>query len=164
MKYNDMRMILVAATMAVLVACGGGSSSSTTGNGGSGNPAPGATPNVGLWELISTLNIIVAGSANTLTHTSIVNVAANGMVTFESTDSICAVSASVIGNTLFYTEQCTFAGQNPAPCILTLSTAAAINQGVSLSGTFGPETLLCSGNGTSYSGNLVGTIPGSTGG
>ena len=149
----------MAATLAVLTACGGGSSDN---GGGAGNPASGSTANTGLWQLISTLSVIVSGSATTLTHTSIVNIAANGVVTFQSTNSVCAVSASVNGNTLFYTEQCSFAGENPAPCTLTMSTAAAFNPGVSLSGTFGPESFLCSGNGTSYTGNLTGVPTTST--
>lgn len=146
--------------MALLtINCGGGSSS------GGGPLTTGATTHAGTWDIIAVIRVVLGGTAGgdsagtvtDLTHTSVVRIKTDGSVAIQSTDSTCAVAIAVNGNTMTYQEQCIFAGSNPAPCTLTLRSNARIIVNT-VSGTFGPRSLVCSGNATSFSGTLTGNI------
>lgn len=141
------------------MSCGGGSSS------GGGPLISGPTLRVGNWLLSAKIRVVLGGTAGgdtagtvtDLDHTSTITIHSNGSVSIVSTDSTCALTITANGNVLIYREECVFAGSNPAPCTLAMRTNASII-GDSISGAFGPESRICSGNATSYSGTLSGNI------
>lgn len=145
-----MKKILTLCAI-LAVGCGGG----TSGGGGGTSTLAGPTPFFGLWQVIATINVIVGGTAVTLDHTSTLNVHQNGVVSIQSTDSDCALTVLANGATLIYQEQCTFATET-APCVLTFTTNAGFS-GDNVSGSFGPDSFVCVGSATSYTGNLVGS-------
>lgn len=156
---NNIKVTIAVLAALLTMSCGGGSSS--------GGPlTAGPTTHAGTWELIAKIRVVLGGtaggdSAGTVTdlvHTSTVLVKLDGRVTIQSTDSTCAVAIAVNGDTMTYQEQCIFAGSNPVACTLTMRSNASFIKSSTVSGAFGPKTLICSGNATSYSGNLTGNL------
>jgi uncharacterized repeat protein (TIGR01451 family) len=101
---------------------------------------------------VSNVAITVGETANNFTHTSNVNVNADGSAIVTSTDSNCSIIVRVSGNVLSYEERCSFG----SGCVVTFFTQAGILQN-NLSAPIGPERFVCSGLATSYSGNLIGS-------
>ena len=157
---NRIKVSIAMLAALLTISCGGGTS------GGAGGPlVAGPNNHAGTWDIIARIRVVLGGTAGgesagtvtDLTHTSVVRVKTDGSVAIQSTDSTCAVSMVANGDTLTYQEVCVFAGSNPVSCVLTMqSRATFINNRVS--GVFGPESLICAGNATSYSGNLSGNI------
>gem|GEM_PF-2727040 len=148
--------------LATLSACSGGSS------GGSGGAVQGATMHAGFWTLQAVITAIVGGSTSTIDTQSQVRIESNGAVSILTTNTNCALSVFVNGNTMTYRETCVFPGQSTddsaaAPCTLEMEAIATFTSNISASGTFGPESLVCVGTAASYSGTLValrdGTLP-----
>ena len=148
-KFLSFLLVLVAAT-----ACSGGSS------GGGGGALQGPTAHAGFWTLKAVITAIVGGSTNDINTTSQVRIESNGAVSILTTDTNCALSVFVNGNTMTYEETCVFPGTSTedstgAPCTLELKAVANFTSSTSASGTFGPKTLVCVGSAASYSGTLV---------
>ncbi len=145
MKIADKKFIACSILMALLGGCGGNSTSS--GIGGSRGP----TPHDGEWQLVATVAVTVGETAGDFVHTSNVMIDPDGSVVVASTDSDCAITARASGSVLTYEERCSFG----SGCVVTFATQAGI-VGTNLSAPFGPERFVCSGEATSYSGNLIG--------
>lgn len=148
-KFLSFLLVLVAVT-----GCSGGSS------GGGGGALQGPTTHAGFWTLNAVITAIVGGSTNDINTTSQVRIESNGAVSILTTDTNCALSIFVNGNTMTYEETCVFPGTSTddstgAPCTLELKAAANFTSSTSASGTFGPKTLVCVGSAVSYSGTLV---------
>jgi len=157
-----MRKFFLLLPILVLAACSGGSS------GGAGIAVQGPTTHAGFWTLRAVITAIVGGGSNLVETESFVRIEDNGAVSILQTNTDCALSIFVNGNTITYRETCLFAGAatetSPgAPCTLEMESKATFTSNVSASGTFGPETLECLGSVASYSGTLValreGTLP-----
>lgn len=157
-----MRKFLYFFPVIVLAACSGGSS------GGAGSAVQGPTTHDGFWTLRAVITAIVGSGTNVIDTESQVRIESNGAVSILTTDTDCALSIFVNGNTMIYTETCLFAGASTedstgAPCTLKMETKATFTSNVSGSGTFGPKTLECLGSVASYSGTLIalrdGTLP-----
>ena len=154
-----MRRCAVTLTILLVVtACSGGSSD------GGGGSIQGPTTHAGRWTLTALITAIVAGTTFNINTTSLVNIQSNGAVGILSTDTDCALSIFVNGNIMTYREECVFPGatggddgqgSDRAPCTLEMEAIARIVSTTSGSGTFGPESLVCSGTAASYSGTLV---------
>lgn len=144
-----MRKIILCVTSVLLAACGGGSSS------GGGAPLTGPTMHAGEWELIANILINAGGTAETQQHTTSISIDFSGFVSIKETDSDCALTIAVNGDTMTYREDCTINTEN-GPCILGLRSTATIGSNT-ISGNFGPESRVCKAVSVSYSGNLVGT-------
>lgn len=141
--------------LAVVSGCSGGE---TEGGGGSA----GATLHDGFWTLVARITAIVGGAVNALEHTTKIKIEKTGNVAILSTDSTCGLTIFVNGNMLHYEEKCVFPGAaedggDNVACTLTMRTVAQIVTPQAGSGTFGPETLVCTGTAASYSGTLVAT-------
>jgi hypothetical protein len=139
--------------LASLTACSGGSS------GGGGGARQGPTSHAGFWELSAVITAIV-GSTNNINTTSQVSIESNGAVSILTTDTDCALTIFVNGNTMTYEESCVFPGTSTddstgAPCTLDLKAVATFTSSTSASGIFGPKSLVCVGSAVSYSGTLV---------
>lgn len=145
-----MKNISILIFAALVVGCGGDSVSSGGGSGGAGSQGP--TTHTGTWQLASNVAITVGESSNDFTHTSNVFVNSDGSAIVTSTDSNCSIVVKVSGNVLSYEERCSFG----SGCVVTFFTQAGILQN-NLSAPIGPERFVCSGEATSYSGNLVGS-------
>jgi len=143
-----MKKFILAIASLLLAACGGGSSS------GGGIPLTGPTSHPGIWELLATITVSAGGTSEALEHTTTVNIAGNGALGIQETDSTCTLSVFVNGDRLTYHEDCTVSTEN-GPCIVELHTTAII-VGDSLSGNFGPKSYVCLGTPVSFTGNLVG--------
>ena len=155
-----MRRCAVTLTILLVVtACSGGSSDG-------GGSLQGPTKHAGRWTLTAVITAIVAGTTFNINTTSLVNIQSNGAVGILSTDTDCALSIFVNGNIMTYREECVFPGAtggdgengqgtDRAPCTLEMEAIARIVSTTSGSGTFGPESLVCSGTAASYSGTLV---------
>lgn len=150
------RRLCLLPLAAVLASCGGGSSD-TGAAGGSG------TPFTGPWFLRATINVNVAGTATFFTDTSRVVVGAGGNSVITDTDSECSLDVFVNGDVLTYETTCVFTATSEeatAPCVLTIRSRAKIRGtpgNAQLSGSFGPDTEVCTGVAASYAGNLVGS-------
>ncbi len=153
-----LRRLWLLLLAAALAGCGGGSSES----GGTGS----ATPFTGTWFLVATFNVNIGGTATFLTDTTRVVVGADGNAVITGTDSECSLDVFVNGNVMTYETTCVFTATSDdatAPCVLTLRSRAGISGppgGARLSGSFGPDTEVCSGAAASYAGNLVGNQDG----
>ena len=143
-----MKRILPLTVAVLLAACGGGSSS------GGGMSLSGPTSHDGIWQLLATITISAGSASQSLTHTTTIDVAANGALGIQETDSTCALSIFINGDVLTYHEDCTVPTEN-GPCVVELHATANI-VGDNLSGTFGPESYVCLGTPISFSGNLIG--------
>lgn len=156
------RFLTFLPVILVLSACKGGSS------GGAGAAVQGPTTHAGAWTLDAVITAIVGGNTNVVETTSQVRIESNGAVSILTTDTDCALSVFVNGNTMTYRETCVFPGVSTedttgAPCTLDMEAIATFTSNTSASGTFGPKTLVCVGAAASYSGTLValrdGTLP-----
>lgn len=163
---NKIRTLCLLSILPLLAQCGSGSSDSGA------SASPGATRFSGVWTLVATLNVNLGGNATFLTDTSEVVVNPNGRVVVRQTDSECGLNIAVNGDIMTYETQCVFtatSGDTSAPCTLTMVARAPITGTpgtTTLSGTFGPETRVCRGVATSFTGNLVGnreSLEGDTG-
>jgi len=142
-----MKKLIIPIFAGFLIGCGGNST-----NSGGGGGSQGPTPHVGEWQLIASVAITVGDAANNFTHTSNVLVNPDGLAIVKSTDSDCSVAVKASGNVLSYEERCSF----NSGCVVTFATQAQIFEN-NLSAPFGPERFVCSGQATSYSGNLIGS-------
>lgn len=153
-------MTKVASILTFLLlftACGGGSTGDGAGS------LQGSTPHAGFWTLQAVITAIVGGTTNNIDTTTKVNIQSNGTVGILETDTDCALSIWINGNTLTYKEQCVFQGTTgtgddggiSATCILDLQTRAVITSTTLGSGVFGPKSFVCTGMATSYSGTLL---------
>ena len=143
--------IAVISTVILLTSCGAG-----TGSGGLG--AAGATSFIGIWTLVASISVNVGGTSSTISDTTIINVASNGVVTVSETDTSCGIAMTVSGEVLNYQTTCIFAVATDAvssACTLTMN-ARAVFGNDTVSGVFGPETLVCTGVAASYAGTLAG--------
>ena len=162
------RCAVILTILFVVAACSGGSSD------GGGGSLQGPTTHAGRWTLTALITAIVAGTTFNIETTSLVNIQSNGAVGILSTNTDCALSIFVNGNIMTYREECVFPGatggdgengqgSDRAPCTLEMEAIARIVSTTTGSGTFGPESLVCSGSAASYSGTLVavrdGTLP-----
>ena len=145
-----MKKLFVICLAVALTACGGGSS----GSGGGFSTLIGPTPFFGLWQVVATITVIVGGTTTNISHTTTLDVQPSGVVTVTDTDSDCALSVFAKDNRLLYQEECTLAAEN-APCVIQFTTNA-IFAGDNVSGAFGPDSFVCVGSSTSFSGNLIG--------
>ena len=148
-KYLSLLLVLASVT-----ACSGSS------GGGGGVALQGPTSNAGFWELSAVITAIVGGGTSDINTISRVKIESNGAVSILVTDTNCALTIFVNGNTMTYEESCIFAGASTdtstgAPCTLDLKTVATFTSSTSASGIFGPKTLVCVGSAASYSGTLV---------
>jgi len=158
-----MKNILCPLLLSLLIAaCGGGSS------GGGGRELQGPTTHAGQWTLKAVITAIVGGTTQNINTTSQVRIDSGGAVSILTTDTTCALSIFVNGNTMTYEEICVFPGASSddspgAPCSLELESIATFTSSTSASGTFGPKSFVCVGSAASYSGTLValrdGTLP-----
>jgi hypothetical protein len=148
------KFLSLLLVMTSLTACSGGSS------GGGGGARQGPTSHAGFWELRAAITAIVGGSTNDINTTSQVRIESNGAVSILTTDTDCALTIFVNGNTMTYEESCVFPGTSTedstgAPCTLDLKSVATFTSSTSASGVFGPKSLVCVGSAASYSGTLV---------
>lgn len=148
MRKSPLLLLLLLA-----VACSGGSSD------GSGS-VQGPTQHAGRWTLEAVITAVVAGTTFNINTTSQVDIRSNGAVGIITTDTDCALSIFVNGNTLTYEEACVFPGaagedSDNAACSLKMVSVATFVSAKSGSGTFGPKSLVCTGSAASYSGTLV---------
>ncbi len=146
MKIPDKKIAVLTISIALLGGCGGNSTSS--GIGGSQGP----TPHDGEWQFVAAVAVSVGDTAGDFVHTSNVIINPDGSVVIASTNSDCSITAKASGSVLTYEERCSFG----SGCIVTFATQAGI-VGDNLSAPIGPERFVCSGEATSYSGNLIGT-------
>jgi hypothetical protein len=152
-----MRKLLSAiAILLVLSACSGGGSDD---GGGSG---PGPTTHAGRWTVVAIITAIFGGTVHNIETTSNINILSSGTVGIIETDTECALSMYINGNSLNYKEVCILEGtaaedSDNVPCTVEFETRASIVSPTLGSGTFGPEQFVCLGRAISYSGTLVAT-------
>lgn len=108
------------------------------------------------------ITAIVGGNVHNIETTSNINILSSGSVGIIETDTECALSMYVNGNTINYKEVCILAGSpsedsDNVPCTVDFETRATIVNTTLGSGTFGPEQYVCLGQAVSYSGTLVAT-------
>lgn len=161
------RCVLALTILFGVTACSGGSSD------GGGGSVQGPTTHAGRWTLRALITAVVGGATSNIDTTSQVNIQSSGAVGILSTDTDCALSIFVNGNVMTYREACVFPGaagegadgeaSDRAACTLEMEAIARIVSNTTGSGTFGPESLVCTGTAASYSGTLVavrdGTLP-----
>jgi len=153
---NKITSLCLVPLALLLTQCGSGSSESGA------SASAGATRFSGVWTLAATLNVNLGGNGSFFTDTSEVVVNPDGSVVVRRTDSECALDITVNGDVMTYETRCVFTATNEdasAPCTLTMVARARMTGTpgtASLSGSFGPETLVCRGVATTYTGNLVG--------
>ena len=137
MRYHNqpitlMRKFLIFLPFA-LAACSGGSS------GGAGPALQGPTTHAGFWTLRAVITAIVGGGSNVVETESQVRIESNGAVSILRTNTDCALSVFVNGNTMTYRETCIFPGaateDSPgAPCTLEMEAKATFTSSQTASG------------------------------
>lgn len=141
--------ILTICFLSMLSACGGGEISESNNSFGQ----PGATPASGEWNVQAKIAINADGAITNIEQESTISVNANGTASISATDTECSIRVNFNGSTINYQTTC-LVNTEANSCTLTFTGFAAISRNAA-SGSFNPETVICSNASASYTGNIT---------